>query len=145
MGFPSQRAKQKYKERLVAMTVIVANTRRDIGDVAQQIKSWLNERGFETQVLNAEYGLLLKAGKSSALRTFFAADRALVIRISNETAVTEVHVRQGSWTKNLASNAGWALATGGTNLAISGWSFVIQFQFESYVRKILKAEPARTR
>jgi hypothetical protein len=121
------------------MAVIAANTRLDINDVARQLKSWLNEHGFETQVLDAEYGLLLKAGKSSALRTFLAADRALVIRISNETAVTEVHVRQGNWTKNLVSNAGWAIATGGTNLAISGWSFVVQYQFESYVRKILKA------
>jgi hypothetical protein len=127
------------------MTVIAANTRLDISDVARQIKGWLGEHGFETQTYDAEYGLLLKSGKSSWLRTFFAADRALVIRISNETGVTEVHVRQGSWTKNLASNAGWALATGGTNLAISGWSFVIQFQFEAYVRKILKGQLARTR
>jgi hypothetical protein len=119
------------------MTVIAADAQLDINVVARQIKGWLGERGFETQTLEAEYGLLLKSAKSSALRTFFAADRALVIRISNETAVTEVHVRQGNWTKNLVSNAGWALATGGTNLAISGWSLVIQKQLEAYIRKIL--------
>ena len=98
----------------------------------------LNERGFETREYHAEYGLLLRSGKSSALRTFLAADRALVIRISNETAVTEVQVRQGSWTKNLAANAGWIAATGGGMLAVSGWSFVIQLELEAYVRKILK-------
>jgi hypothetical protein len=120
------------------MTVIAANTRLDIGDVAKQIMGWLSERGFKTQEYHAEYGLLLKSGKSSALRTVFAADRALVIRISNETAVTEVHVRQGSWTKNLVSNAGWIAATGGGILAISAWSLVIQLQLEAYVRRILK-------
>jgi hypothetical protein len=123
---------------MVEMAVIAASKRLDIARVARQIEAWLDERGFATERYDAEYGLLLKAGKSSALRTVLAADRALVIRISNETGGTQVHVRQGSWTKNLASNAGWALATGGTNLAISGWSFVIQFQFEKYVRKILR-------
>lgn len=115
-------------------------------DVARQIKDWLAERNFDTQMDKAEYGLLVKARKSSVLRRVTAADRALVVRISNDGGSTEVTIRQGSWAANLTSNVAWNAAlialTGGGALAvtgtISGWSFVVQHQLAVYVRKILQ-------
>ncbi len=118
----------------------------DIEDIAGQIKDWLVERKFDTRTDKAEYGLLLKARKSSALRSIAAADRALVIRVSNDSGATEVTIRQGSWVANLTSNAAWNAAlialTGGGALAVtatvSGWSFVVQHRLVVYVRKVLQ-------
>ena len=129
------------------MTAVAAKQAMDITDVAGQINDWLVERGFETRTEDAEYGLLVRARKSSVGRKVLFADRALVIRVSNDSGVTEIVVRQGSWKANLASNAAWNVAlialTGGGLLAVtatvSGWSFVIQHQLVTYARKILNA------
>ena len=127
------------------MTVVAAKQQMDIADVAQQISDWLVERNFETRTDEAEYGLLVKARKSSVGRKVLAADRALVIRVSNDSGVTEIVIRQGSWVANLTSNVAWngalIVLTGGGLLAVtasvSAWSFVIQRQLTTYVRKIL--------
>jgi hypothetical protein len=131
---------------VVAVTVVAADKAMDIEDVARQIEDWLVERNFDTQTDRAEYGLLVKARKSSVLRRVAAADRALVVRISNDLGSTEVTIRQGSWAANLTSNVAWNAAlialTGGGALAVtgsvSGWSFVVQHQLVVYVRKILQ-------
>jgi hypothetical protein len=130
---------------VVAVTVVTAKKAMDIQDVARQINDWFLERNFETHTDQAEYGLLIKARKSSALRSIAAADRALVARISNDSGSTEVVIRQGSWVANLTSNTAWNAAlialTGGGALVItgsvSGWSFVVQHKLVVYVRKIL--------
>ena len=133
---------------VVAVTVVAANQAMDIEDVGRQIEDWLDERNFETQKDKAEFGLLIKARKSSVTRRVAAADRALVIRISNDGGGTEVTIRQGSWVANLTSNVAWnaaliALTGGGALLvtgSVSGWSFVVQHQLVAYVRKILKVQ-----
>jgi hypothetical protein len=130
---------------VVGVTVVAAKQQMDIADVAQQISDWLVERNFETRTDEAEYGLLVKARKSSVGRKVLAADRALVIRVSNDSGVTEIVIRQGSWVANLTSNVAWngalIVLTGGGLLAVtasvSAWSFVIQRQLTTYVRKIL--------
>jgi len=48
-----------------------------------------------------------------------------------------VEVRQGSWQTNAISNAAWFVVTGGMNLAISGWSIVIQKDLENHIKKVL--------
>lgn len=127
------------------MTVVTAKKAVDIEDVARQINDWFLERNFETRTEKAEYGLLIKARKSSVLRSIAAADRALVARISNDSGSTEVVIRQGSWVANLTSNTAWNAAlialTGGGALvvtgSVSGWSFMVQHKLVVYIRKIL--------
>lgn len=105
--------------------------------IAQQVREWLAHHHFQVETFPAEYGILVRARKASALRTAVGADRALVIRISNDAGVMEVVIRQGSWTKNLVSNAAWLALTGGTNLLISAWSFEVQRNLARFLRRIL--------
>jgi hypothetical protein len=80
----------------------------------------------------------VKARKSSTLRSVIGADRAIEVGVRTADGKTRVLVCQGSWKTNVISNAAWLFVTGGINLAISGWSIVIQKDLEGYVREVLE-------
>jgi hypothetical protein len=107
-------------------------------ELAGRIKGWLDLRGFETELFGSDGAYLVKGRKSSVIRAVLAADRALDVRIGNGGATTEVVVGQGSWTTNVVSNTIWFAVTGGANLAISGWSIVIQKQLEAFIRQTME-------
>jgi hypothetical protein len=109
----------------------------DAKEVARRIKKWLDRREFETRAFQTAKGAyILKARKASKVRTALGADRALEVEIRASNNETVVNVRQGSWKTNVISNVAWAAFTGGMNLAITGWSIVIQKELESYIRSI---------
>ena len=110
----------------------------DLLQAARRIQSWFDIKGFETKAVEHSGMYCLRARKASAFRAFLGADRALEVafRISNNQ--TEIDVRQGSWKTNVVSNAIWLVATGGMNLAFSGWSFMLQKELESHIREVLQ-------
>lgn len=120
------------------MTAISSTTPADLREVARRIHGWLESKGFEVRGLQAGEGFVIKARKASTLRAIVGADRALEIGVQPRGALVDVEIRQGSWKTNAVSNAVWLVATGGMNLAISGWSLVIQKDLEHYVRSIFE-------
>jgi hypothetical protein len=108
----------------------------DTRKVAKAIKDWLDLKGFETKALEASGTYTVKARKASVLRAVFGADRALEVEVRQTGDQTIADIRQGSWKTNIISNAVWLVATGGMNLAISGWSVVIQKELESHIRSV---------
>ena len=119
------------------MATIVQHKKLDNREIARQIKNWFDKRDFETKAIEQDGTYEVKARKSSGLRAILGADRAIEVRVETLGEETHVDVRQGSWKTNAISNAAWLVVTGGMNLAISGWSIVIQKELESYVREIL--------
>ena len=119
------------------MAEIVSYNKLNNRDVAKQIKNWFDQRKFETKAIEENGTYAIKARKSSGLRSFLGADRAIEVGIRTINEETHVEVRQGSWKTNMISNAAWLVVTGGMNLAISGWSLVIQKELENYIRQIL--------
>lgn len=119
------------------MATIVHPGKVENREVAKRIKYWLTEKGFETKAIEQDGLYAVKARKSSGLRTIVGADRAIEVAIRTLGDETQVDVRQGSWKTNAISNVAWLVVTGGMNLAISGWSIVIQKDLENYIRKIL--------
>lgn len=123
------------------MAVITREGLVNTQDVANAVKDWLDSKGFDTRVLGEGGEFTVKARKASAVRAVVGADRALEVGVRHFAGRTEVDVRQGSWKTNIVSNAAWLAATGGMNLAISGWSLVIQKELESHIRAILATLP----
>ena len=119
------------------MAEIVSNKKLNNHEVAKQIKSWFDQRNFESKAIEENGTYAVKARKSSGLRSFLGADRAIEVNIKTIKEETHVEVRQGSWKTNVISNAAWLVVTGGMNLAISGWSLVIQKELENFIRQIL--------
>lgn len=116
------------------MATITHPARIDNAELASLIRDWFEARKFETRVLESDGTCAVKARKKSLWRAAIAADRALEVDIRSFGDATEVVVHQGDWTTNLVSNGVWFVATGGMNLAFSGWSVVIQKQLESFIR-----------
>jgi len=119
------------------MAAIVHPGKLDNREVAKKIKNWLNQKGFETKAIEQDGTYAIKARKSSSLRAIVGADRAIEVGVRTSGDETRIDVRQGSWKTNAISNAAWLIVTGGMNLAISGWSIVIQKELENYIRKVL--------
>jgi len=107
----------------------------DAREIAKRTKRWLDAKEFETKVFETGGSYVIKARKASTFRAIVGADRALEIGIRSVNGETQVDVRQGSWKTNAISNVAWVVVTGGMNLAISGWSIVIQKELEGYLRK----------
>lgn len=122
------------------MAILKADKQLENKFLARKIKNWFTLKNFETKALFKDDTYLIKAKKSSGLRTFVGADRAIEVLINIQEGKTSVEVRQGSWKKNIVSNAAWLVVTGGMNLAISGWSVVIQKDLENFIREILENE-----
>lgn len=106
-------------------------------EIAKEIKKWFDQKGFETKAIEQNGSYTVKARKGGGLRAIVGADRAIEVGIRTFEDDTQVDVRQGSWKTNAISNAAWFVVTGGMNLAISGWSLVIQKDLENYIRKLL--------
>jgi len=121
----------------VKMATIVLHKKLDNREVAKQIKNWFDKRNFQTKAIEQDGAYAIKARKSSGLRSFVGADRAIEVSICTLNEETHVEVRQGSWKTNVISNAAWLVVTGGMNLAFSGWSIVIQKELENYIRQVL--------
>lgn len=117
------------------MSVIGHPEELDMRAFATRIKKWLDGKNFETKALEGAGSFVIKARKASALRAVVGADRALEIAIRNFEGQTQVDVRQGSWKTNFISNAVWVVATGGMNLAFTGWSLVIQKELETFIKE----------
>jgi hypothetical protein len=107
----------------------------DVEELVKRIKGWFDLREFETKVVGEGAHWAVKARKAGWFRAAMAADRAINVNVRTDGERTEVVVGQGDWTTNLVSNAVWFAVTGGAWLAISGWSFVVQWQLESYIRQ----------
>jgi hypothetical protein len=120
------------------MALIVHPSAVDTREVARRVKIWFDEKGFETKAFGQDNAYLVKARKSSTLRSVIGADRAIEVGVRAADGETRVNVCQGSWKTIVISNAAWLFVTGGINLAISGWSLVIQKDLEGYVREILE-------
>ena len=118
------------------MAIITCSLLVDTREVAKRLKAWLDGKDFETRAFQSSTGYTLKARKSSGLRSAVGADRALEIGIRHQGEETQVEVRQGSWKTNAVSNAAWMIATGGANIAVSGWSLMIQKELEQFVRTV---------
>ena len=118
------------------MATITHPSRLDTRKAAKAIRDWLDQKGFETKALEAQGAYTIKARKGSAFRAVLGADRALEVEVRHAGCQTIADVRQGSWKTNIVSNAVWLVATGGMNLAVSGWSVVIQKDLESYIRTL---------
>ncbi len=118
------------------MATITHPSRLDTRKTAKAIQDWLDEKGFETKAFDAQGAYTIKARKGSAVRAVVGADRALEVEVRHAGSQTVADVRQGSWKTNIVSNAVWLVATGGMNLAVSGWSVVIQKDLESYIRSL---------
>lgn len=121
------------------MALIVHPSEVDTRELARRVKVWFDEKGFETKAFGQDGSYLVKARKSSTFRSVIGADRAIEVGVRAAEGETRVLVSQGSWKTNVISNAAWLFVTGGLNLAISGWSIVIQKDLESHVREVLKA------
>ncbi len=119
------------------MATITGGSAADIKQVAAQIADWFHDKRFQVEALSDGSNYLVKARKASGVRAAVGADRALVVEVSRSGGELTVDVRQGSWKTNAVSNAAWLVATGGMNLAISGWSVVVQKELEGYVRSLL--------
>jgi hypothetical protein len=119
------------------MALIVHSQEIDNREVARQIKNWFDQKSFETKVIQGNNSYAIKARKKNKLRAVVGADRAIEVAIRTTDGETQVEVRQGSWKTNAISNAAWLVVTGGMNLAISGWSIMIQKDLENYIRKVL--------
>lgn len=119
------------------MATIVHFVKVDNRELANVIKNWFTQKHFETKTLEQDGSYAVKARKSSGFRAFVGADRAIEVAIRTSGNETHVDVRQGSWKTNAISNVAWLVVTGGMNLAISGWSVVIQKDLENYIRKVL--------
>ncbi len=115
----------------------------DTQELTYRIERWFLEQGFETKRVGSEGLYAIKARKSSWWRALMAADRAVEVDVRTVGHSTEVIVGQGDWTTNVVSNAVWFAITGGGNLAFSGWSFVIQWQLEAYIRQTMAELAAR--
>lgn len=102
--------------------------------LAKRVNHWLQEKGFETKAVELGGTYAIKARKSSLIRSVAGADRALEVSIRQFNGQTQVDVRQGSWKTNVVSNSVWLVATGGANLALTGWSLIVQKDLESFVR-----------
>lgn len=118
------------------MAIISCSSLLETREVARRVKSWLDERGFETRAEQAGEVIAVKARKKSGLRAVLAADRALEVAVRQTSSETQVDVRQGSWKTNVVSNTAWFVATGGAGLLISGWSVVIQKDLENHIRTV---------
>lgn len=119
------------------MATIVHLGKLDNREIAKQIKKWFDQKGFETKAIEQDESYAVRARKSGGFRAIVGADRAIEVGIHTLGDETQVDVRQGSWKTNAISNAAWLVVTGGMNLAISGWSIVIQKDLENHIRKIL--------
>ena len=119
------------------MATIVHPALVDTRKVATAINDWLRLKCFETKALEADGSYTVKARKANAVRAVLGADRALEVEVRQSDGRTVVDVRQGSWKTNIISNVAWAVVTGGMNLAISGWSVVIQKDLEAHIRSVL--------
>ena len=119
------------------MAIIIHPQEIDNREVARQIKNWFDQKSFETKVIQGNNSYAIKARKKNKLRAVVGADRAIEVAIRTTDGETQVEVRQGSWKTNAISNAAWLVVTGGMNLAISGWSIMIQKDLENYIRKVL--------
>ena len=109
----------------------------DTREIAKQVKKWFDQKKFETKAIEQDESYAIKARKKGGLRALVGADRAIEVSVRAVNGETHVEVRQGSWKTNVISNAAWLVVTGGMNLAISGWSVVIQKELENYIRKIM--------
>jgi hypothetical protein len=119
------------------MALITCPAIVDNREVAKRIKKWFEDKGFETKAFESSGSFSVKARKASTFRAVVGADRALEVAVRHCDGETQVEVRQGSWKTNIISNAAWLVVTGGMNLAISGWSVVIQKDLEKFVRSVL--------
>ena len=119
------------------MATLTASKQLDLCHIAGQVQAWFEQRHFENKLLEDNGMYVVKARKSSKWRAVMGADRALNVIIGHsDTGGTQVEVKQGDWTTNIVSNAAWLVVTGGANMAISGWSFVLQKQLQNYIQSI---------
>ncbi len=119
------------------MSTITTEKQLNLKNIADGVTQWLEFKSWQTKVEKVEGNYYVRARKSSWWRAAIGADRALVIHIYSNEEGTSVAVGQGDWTTNIWSNVFWFVATGGTNIAISGWSFVLQKQLQQYVKEML--------
>ena len=106
--------------------------------LGERLGLWFIERKWELKTERGPTTFALQARKAGKIRVFLAACRALIVICKHENGKTIVSVRQGSWTENIWSNAAWLVATGGTNLLFSLWSFEVQREFQNYVKSLLE-------
>ena len=79
------------------------NKNRDLGQLAQQITSMLNQDGYKTQMTsNSPVGIIIQATKAGILRDFITADRAFTIMISGNPNDFAIHIGIGKFIQNIA-------------------------------------------
>ena len=86
------------------------NKNRDLGQLAQQITSMLDQDGYKTQMTtNSPVGIIIQATKAGILRDFITADRAFTIMISGNPNDFAIHIGIGKFIQNIAIAAVEAL------------------------------------
>ncbi len=115
-----------------------ANGTVNLDLLGEKLRLWFVERKWEVKADRGPSSYAIQARKAGKIRVTFAACRALIVICQQEQGTTRVSVKQGSWTENIWSNVGWFIATGGTNLAFSLWSFEVQREFQNYVKRALE-------
>lgn len=79
------------------------NKNRDLGQLAQQITSMLDQDGYKTQMTsNSPVGIIIQATKAGILRDFITADRAFTIMISGNPNDFAIHIGIGKFIQNIA-------------------------------------------
>jgi len=109
----------------------------DLRDLGKKLKLWFIERDWDVKTNVSQQYYTINARKTGYARRVIAACRALVVVCYHEGMSTKVKIEQGTWTENIVSNIGWFLATGGTNLAFSLWSYKVQKNFKNYAQSVL--------
>jgi hypothetical protein len=122
------------KNEVLLMAEFKANKIIDLETIGTKVRKWFLDKNWTVKVHkeNNMYGI--EAQKKDKLRITFGACRALTFICWHEKGKTRLTIKQGSWAENIASNLGWFFLTGGANLAITAWSFVVQKQFEQFVK-----------
>jgi hypothetical protein len=116
------------------MAEFKANRIIDLETIGSKVRKWFLEKKWTVKVHKESNMYGIEAEKKDKIRITFGACRALTFICWHESGYTRIKIKQGSWAENIASNFAWIVATGGANLAITAWSFVVQKQFEEFVK-----------
>ena len=67
--------------------------------LGMQLLTWLESKGYKTQILTAGSYVVIQAKKEGFLRTIFGANRAFTVRLSGGQGVLNVDVGMSDWIK----------------------------------------------
>jgi len=71
----------------------------NINQLGMQVLTWLESKGYKTQILNAGNYVVIQAKKEGFLRAIFGANRAFTVRLSGGQGVLNVDVGMSDWIK----------------------------------------------